>query len=319
MSEQARRIFDRIARGLVLAITAVALIVGSCAFLDGREYRDGSRVDAGGFAIAMFLISLLAPGLLVWRRPQPKFVWAWAIVGWITGLVYAVFIMDTRYHGETAQLWPLRVVETGSLIGAALVMLGTPLIAFSMSAAAVRPDPSAPALARRLRRFTRLVVALGVATAACGFLPGARVYEDSRNCLGNAIGSLFTEAHSTGCTSSYDQLVATHMAGGLWLLLYLLLALAPAILVYADPRSRRAWQWMSWSILTLIPAGVMYVQLEFPRSMFAHTETLHATHLVELGICVLQLLLMLVLPLITLTARDQIDPPLPQARIHHDY
>jgi len=312
VTERARRIVDRIARGLVLATLAVALVVGVCAFLDGSEAHYPGEVvrhDAGGIFIVLFLAPLLIGGALVWRWTQPRLLWVWTLLGWLAGLSYAAFLTDNRPRSSEL-LWPLLVVDVGALIAAGLVMFGAPVLAFSMTAASTIPDGSTPVLARRLRLFTVVVAALGLVTSIFGFFPGTRVLDDSNNCFGTAIGALFTEAHSHGCQPSYDRVATTRMAGGLPVLLYVVLALAPAILVRADPRPRRVWQWTLWSFAAVIPAGLMFFVLEFHLDLFARTVTLWPTRVVEAGIIALQLLLIVGLPVLALSARE-LDPPRP--------
>lgn len=299
MSDRARRIVERSARVLFVAATAVALVVGVCAFLDGTEPRSLA------IAIVLFLVPLIAPGLLVWRRPQAKSIWAWTVIGWIAGIAYIFFLADERM--TSPELLPaFRVVEIGSLVAAGLVMFGAPLLGFAMMAASAAPGGAPHALARRLRRFIKLVVPLGAVIAAFGFLPGTRVYDDSRNCFGNALGAMFTEAHSSGCRPSYDQLTATRLAGGIPLLLYMLLVLAPAIVVHVDPRARRAWLWILWSFVAVVPAGAMFFVLEFHLDFFSHTETLWPARVVEAGIVALLLLLTMALPILTLVTREPV-------------
>jgi len=137
-------------RGLVVATLACAI----AAELAARVVL--SHGSGTYFGLLVFLPLLAAPGALVWRFPQPKYVTLWAIAGWLATLVWS--IAGAPYQYERA-LPHWRYVSTPIWIAVVLVLFVAPLIA----ALAVRPDDIAPEralFAQRLRRIVVLVLAI---------------------------------------------------------------------------------------------------------------------------------------------------------------
>src|SRR5205823_11250886 len=119
-----------------------------------------------------------------------------------------------------------------------------------------------------MRSVAATAIALGLALAVIGFLPGERAGDRS------------------------DR------AGGVPLLLFVSLAISPAILVYAEPRLRTGWRWMMWGLGLAAPAaGLITFGFE------AHLASKEAVILwprraVELGTGTMLVIVLLVLPIV---------------------
>jgi len=311
---------DRVIRiGVRVLVAAIALIAGFLAilaFLPGTEthYPDETVIrSAGGAFIAAPVIAIAAPGLVIWSRPRPWFLWSWAVIAAIAAVVSFSFMYDVRPRTADVVRWTAHAVEIGAWVLAALATLGTLLAGFAIRATQVTYPHEAPLLAGRLRRFIVVIAALGLVLVGVGLLPGQAVHDDANNCFGSALASLGqTEHHHSTCTSSYTELHETRLAGGLPLAIYVLLLLAPAIVLYRDPRARRAWWWIVWSIGGLVVSLALLFLMEFHLDLFSRTTTLWPARIVEGGMGVLQVLLLVALPIMILRSRE---PRVPKARV----
>jgi hypothetical protein len=303
-------------RVLVAAIALLAGVLAILAFQPGTEthYPDElvSR-DAGGAFIAAAMIATAAPGVMVWSRPRPWFLWAWTAIAVIASLVSLSFLDEVRPRTADVVRWTARAVELGAWVLAALATLGTLFAGFAIRATQVTYPHEAPLLAGRLRRFILGIAALGLVLVGVGLLPGQAVYDDANNCFGSALASLGqTEHHHSTCSSSYTELQETRLAGGLPLATYVLLLLAPAIVLYRDPRASRAWWWIVWSIGGLVASLALLFLMEFHLDLFSRTTTLWPARVVEGGMGVMQALLLVALPIMILRSRE---PRIPKARV----
>jgi hypothetical protein len=305
-------------RALVVAIALVAVALAICAFLPGTEthFPDGTEIrSAGGGFIAAPLLAIAAPGLMIWRRPRPWpwLLWAWTAIAAVASGVALAFMTDVHPRIADVVLWPARAIELGTRILAAMATLGTLLAGFAIQAAEVTYLGDATPLAARLRRLIVAIAALGVALVAVGWFPGHAIYDDANNCFGHALGALgHTEHHNVDCTSSYTELRETRLAGGWPLATYVVLLLAPAIVLYRDPRARRAWWWIVWNIGALAAAFALWIVVDFRVELFSSTQTLWPAHVVQAGVLVIQALVFVALPILLLCAPP---PRIPDARV----
>ncbi|HEX5063768.1 MAG TPA: hypothetical protein VFV99_30525 [Kofleriaceae bacterium] len=137
-------------RGLVAATLACAI----AAELAARVVL--SHGSGTYFGLLVFLPLLAAPGALVWRFPQPKYLTLWALAGWLATLVWSIAGAPYQYERALPH-WLL--VSTPVWMAVALVQFVAPLVA----ALAVRTDAIAPEralFALRLRRIVVLVFAI---------------------------------------------------------------------------------------------------------------------------------------------------------------
>ena len=158
------------------------------------------------------------------------------------------------------------------------------------------------------------MLALGVVAAVIGFFPGSRVYDDANNCFGQAIASLgMTEHHTSDCTASWTKLVEVQPAGG-WPVLGFVLAVAlGAAIVYRKPRRAYAFAWTLWT--GLMAVALIVVMFDF--HIFEHVVILWPTHVVELSLGMLLVLVMIGAPLVALVTREP-SGSLPTARDRSD-
>jgi hypothetical protein len=313
MSERVIRLGVRV---LVVAIALAAVTLAIFAFLPGSEthFPDGTEIrSAGGGFIAAAALATAAPGLVIWRRPRPWLLWAWTVIALVASGVGFAFVDDVHPRYADVLRWPARAVELGLWVLATAATLGTLVAGFALRAAEVSYHDDAPLLAARLRRFIVAIAALGLVLVGVGFLPGQAVYDDASNCFGAAIGAFgHTEHHHVDCTSSYTELRETRLAGGLPLVTYVVLLLAPAIVLYRDPRARRAWWWIAWGVGGLVAAAALWVAIDFHLDLFSRTRTLWPGRVVEGGVAAIQALLLVALPITLLASRRS---PIPDAHV----
>lgn len=304
MSERGVRIAVRV---LVVAIGVVAAVIAVLAFQPAVEVHYPDEVityDAGGGFVAAAVLATAAPGLLVWRRPRAWFLWAWTVIAIVTSIISLSFGEDVHHHPAGLVYWTAGAAWALSWVLAGLATLGTLLAGFASQVAAVTYEPEATVLAARLRRFIRVIAVLGLVLVGVGLLPGQEVYDDANNCLGGAIASLgMTEHHHAACSVSYTQLRETRLAGGLPLAIYVVLLLAPALVLYRDPRARRAWWWVVWGVGGLLVAAALVLLLEFHLDIFSKTRTLWPTRVVQGGVAAMQALMLVALPITIVRSR----------------
>lgn len=147
-------------RGLVIATLASAIAAEIAARV---VLSHGSGTYVG---LMVFLPLLAAPGALLWRFPQPKYLTLWAIAGWLATLVWSIAGAPYRYERELPS-WSF--LGTPVWIAVALVLFAAPLLA----AVANHHDeipPERALLAQRLRRITVLAFALALIVAVTAFV-----------------------------------------------------------------------------------------------------------------------------------------------------
>lgn len=312
MGERMVRIGVRV---LIVATGLLAAIIAVLAFQPAVEVRYPDEVvtyDAGGLFIAVVVLATAAPGLIVWRHPRSWLLWSWTLIALVTSIISLAFADDVQRHPAGILFWTAGATWTLSWVLAAVATLGTLLAGFASKAAAVTYDHEAPVLAARLRRFVVVIAVLGLVLLGVGLLPGQEVYDDANDCLGGAIASLgMTEHHHAACSASYTQLRETRLAGGLPLVIYVVLLLAPALVLYRDPRARRAWWWVVWGAGGLLVAAALVLLLEFHLDIFSQTRTLWPTRVVQGGVAAMQALMLVALPITIVRSRE---PRLPVAR-----
>jgi hypothetical protein len=145
---------ERVARGLVIAIAATLLFA---IFAANRVLSHGSGTYV---ALVSFAPILLAPGALVWWKPQPRFLAVWSIWSFISSVIYLVGGSPYYYERELPD-WPS--VQWPSWIAIVLAIVGTSALAYLMAGKAHAPLPSTPRT-RRIQQATRLSLALAVVT-----------------------------------------------------------------------------------------------------------------------------------------------------------
>lgn len=238
------------------------------------------------FAILVFLPLLLAPGIIVWLQPRPRAFAIWTALASISSIIWSAAGSPEAFERQLAG-WRAVQVSAWTTIG--IVVVGSAVAAFWFSARQVSEEDLATPLARRLRRIVQLVVPTAIVSAVAGLLPGYQMYFDG------------TYLH-------------TETAGGGWLILFLALALAPAAVVYRDPRRRWAWLWAGWTF----PSLTLSVMVSFGFRIFERSVPLWPAQVVRFGVCMIFVLVMLAVPLIALVSRgaDEAAPsPLPRARL----
>lgn len=238
------------------------------------------------FALKVFLPILIAPGLVAWRAPKPRTFGIWTALATISSIIWSIGGSPEYYERHRAG-WAAVQVSAWTTIG--IVVVGSAVAAFWFSAREVSEDDLATPLARRLRRIVQLVVPTAIVTGFAGLLPGYEMY--------------FGDTH-----------LHTETAGGGWLLLFLALALAPAAVVYRDPRRRWAWIWAGWTF----PSMFLSVMVSFGFRIFERAEPLWPALVVRFGVSMIFVLVMLAVPLIALLSRgaDEAAPSrLPRARL----
>lgn len=170
-------------------------------------------------------------------------------------------------------------------------------------------------LERRLTRIVQIVALLGALACVVGLLPGERVYEDSNNCFGRALGSVFVMEHGSHhhdeCQPAYDRLVATRPAGGWPLIACVAAILAFGYLVYRYPGRLLAWLWPLWTVGALFG----YLVLTFRLDLFDHVEILWPMSVVGTLGGALLLLIFPIGPIVALVSdrRRPSDPPTARA------
>lgn len=86
---------------------------------------------AGGLPLAIYLVVVVGPGWLIYRRPGARRAWwwfAWSIVGAVLSAClgfYLEFHLDL--FSRTVILWPTRVVEVGVATIQLALLLGLPI------------------------------------------------------------------------------------------------------------------------------------------------------------------------------------------------
>lgn len=268
---------------------AAALLIGATTSAVGTVITADSVLHSTSstkFVLEMFLPILLLPGLVAWRWPRPKTFGLWTAWAVVSSIIWS--IGGSPYSFErTLPGW--RAVEVSAWTTNGIVIVGSAVAAFWYAARPRHVDDLATPLARRLRRIVQLVVPLAAVTAVVGLLPGYRMYFDG------------TFLHET-------------TAGGGWLVLFLAVALAPAAVVYRDPRRRWAWVWAGWTL----PAGFMILAVSFGFNIFQEARPLWPAHVVRFGVGTILVLVVLAVPAIALFSRGSDDPApskLPEARL----
>ena len=165
-------------------------------------------------------------------------------------------------------------------------------------------------LERRLVRIVQSTTVLGVLACVIGLFPGQRVYEDSNDCIGRALGGLAAEHHST-CTSSYDRLVETRLAGGWQLIVLVALIQLFGAVVYRYPRRTSALVWPVWTALWT----VAYIALTFQLDLFSHVEVLWPSHVVVMLAGAMLLLIVIATPIVALVSDRTRRDDAPSARV----
>jgi hypothetical protein len=274
--------------GITGALGAIALPNGS-----------GSMI-----ALIVFLVVASAPAALAWARPTRASLAAWATFAWLAAFAYGISgwphpreLQSPMWAGAEVALIVTLVLELGATI----------VLAFAVAAVEhhrAGPPPASP-LTRRLRRVVHLAVITAAIASVCAFLPGSRVYSDSNDCMGEALGSLAsTETRHHQCTPRYDHLKAARPAGGAPLAIGLVMLLAPGMLVWANPRKRNAVVWAVWTVPVL---GVTALAALFHMDLFDHTVVLWPEHVVGWCLGVLLTLLSIGLPVIALVTHGTTD------------
>lgn len=270
----------RVAFGLLIVATISAI---STAITTHSVLHSGSGTH---FAVLVFLPILLAPGLVVWRWPRPRTFSSWT--GWaaVTSIIWSIAGSPYRFERELPA-W--RAVEVSAWTTAGIVIVGSATAAFWFSARRRTDDELATPLARRLRRIVHLVLPIGLVVAIVGQLPAYRMYFG-------------------------DAFLGTQTAGGGWLILFLGIALAPAAIVYRDPRRRWAWVWAGWTL----PSGFMVAGVSFGMSLFEHPVPLWPAQVVRFGVGTILVLVVIAAPIVALVSRGTDEPArtrLPEARL----
>jgi hypothetical protein len=165
------------------------------------------------------------------------------------------------------------------------------------------PSTISDPVERRLRSFAAFVVAIGVAVAVLGVLPGEREYVEELTCMKGPSNCI-----------PHDVLVDKQRAGGLALWIPLALALAPAYAIARRPERRAAWTWFGWAATCAAIGGVLAVrELIAERYTYNHIEQLWPRHGVAMGMTALAAMFLVVLPAILLATRP--PPSVPDARV----
>jgi hypothetical protein len=161
-------------------------------------------------------------------------------------------------------------------------------------------------LDHRLRSFVGFVVAIGVAIAVLAALPGARLSVHDELC-----GSYSSIVEPLDC---YELLgLEEHRGSGLYLLIPLALALAPAVGIARRPRREAAWAWFAWAVTCAAVAAGLFFAHGHRASFFVHTEVLWPRHAVITGVTALLALFLVVLPAILVATPP--PPAMPDARV----
>lgn len=138
-------------RGLVVATLACAIAAEAAARV---VLSHGSGTYYG---LLVFLPLLVAPGALVWRWPQPKYIALWSIAGWIETTIWSIVGSPYRYEA-TLPSWPY--VSTPVWITVTLVLFAAPIIA--LLGWRREPPQEHALIAQRLRRVVAIVFALAL-------------------------------------------------------------------------------------------------------------------------------------------------------------
>jgi len=266
----------RVVVACVLVIGVATIVMG---FLPGFAYR-GPIVEAhhaGSQGFALLFAMVLAPGIAVLRDPSPGRFAAWAMVGWVLALPFA--LVTSYGGGDGERLLPGILFEYGEWITMPFVLLGAPVLGFVVAASGREVPDHGHLLGRRLRRVTEVAFALGIAICVLGFLPGYITY-DAR----------------------------VHDSGGLWLLGAMVVLLAPGVLLRVDPRRRFAWIWTMWALPALL---LTWVGIDCGGEVCE----LWPHRLIETGLGMLAVLLAIALPVIAFVTRDPTDSEMPGARV----
>jgi hypothetical protein len=87
---------------------------------------------AGGLPLAIYLVVVVGPGWLVYRKPRARPAWwwfAWSIVGAVLSACLAFYLeFHLDLFSRTVILWPTRVVEVGIATIQGALLLALPLI-----------------------------------------------------------------------------------------------------------------------------------------------------------------------------------------------
>jgi hypothetical protein len=147
---------ERVARGLVIA-TAASMLVAVIAAAKVLSHGSGTFG-----ALVIFAPILVAPGALVWWKPQARFLSIWAIWSFIASVIYLIGGSPYYYERELPD-W--QCVQWPTWIAILFAIVGATALSFAMAAKARAPLPATPRT-RRIQQATRLSVALAVVTVA---------------------------------------------------------------------------------------------------------------------------------------------------------
>lgn len=111
---------------------------------------------------------------------------------------------------------------------------------------------------RLLRALVLAATVLGVAAAILGFVPSVDVYEDSSDCFGRALSSLFAMHGGAGACESTWEPVATRSAAEqpAEMAAYFLTLVAPGLVVWRRPRAAYA---LAWTLFAMVATFAMIV------------------------------------------------------------
>ena len=162
---------ERVARGLVIAV-AVSIVFAVVAA--NRVLSHGSGTY---YALMIFAPILLLPGVLVWWKPQPRFLAVWSIWSFISSVLYLIGGSPYYWERELPD-WP--PVQWATWIAIGLAVVGSADLAYMIAARRHPPVPASPRT-RRIQQATRLSVALAgvtivVAHVGLGLPPAANFW-----------------------------------------------------------------------------------------------------------------------------------------------
>src|SRR5262249_12508796 len=136
--------------------------------------------------------------------------------------------------------------------------------------------------------------------------------EDSSDCFGRALGGLFAmhDSHG-GCTSHYDKLVETRLAGGWQLIVVVALLLVWSLLVYRSPRRAYAVLWLPWSGVV----AIAFMFVTFRLDLFAHVDVLWPERVVDVLVGTLLVTTAIIAPIVALVSARTPRDDAPTARV----
>ncbi len=145
---------------------------------------------------------------------------------------------------------------------------------------------------RLLRAICLIAGALGVGMLGLGALPGLEVYEDTRNCLGQAFAGVFSHGGGSSCEPNYvldhtERVLQEPLA---WLALLAMMSFG--VVVWLRPKLRFA---LLWSLVTVGLASLALVAM-FDLRLFTHTVPLWPSRVFAILALALFFLLIAALP-----------------------